>query len=187
MIRLFVGLGNPGRQYQGTRHNAGFWFLDEMLARANLSWRQESRFQCLFASQKIAGESVYFIEPQGFMNRSGQAVGLVSRYFKIPIEQILVVHDELDFEPGVIRLKKAGGHGGHNGLRDIIANTGSRDFVRLRIGIGHPGNSKLVSNYVLSEPGKVEREAINNAIADVVNDVDLLCDGKFEQFMSRIH
>lgn len=188
MLRLIVGLGNPGQQYQKTRHNAGFWFLDQLLVEIGVTWRQESRFQCLFAKSEIAGEQVYFVKPQGFMNRSGEAVGMVARYYKIATDAILVVHDELDFEAGIVRLKRAGGgHGGHNGLRNIVANLGSKDFVRLRIGIGHPGNSNQVANYVLSAPSKIDRDKIGAVVTEAINYVDLLYSCGFEKFMSQLH
>lgn len=187
LLRMIVGLGNPGRQYQKTRHNAGFWFLDELVGVAGIEWRQESQFASEFASTKIQGESVFFVKPQNFMNRSGQSVGAVARYFKIAAEEILVVHDELDFEEGVVRLKCGGGHGGHNGLRDIVAGIGSKDFVRLRVGIGHPGESNKVADYVLSDPSKPGREKVQDAIARAIAEVDLLYQGDFEQFMTRLH
>lgn len=184
---MIVGLGNPGQQYQKTRHNAGFWFLDELVGVTASSWKQESRFQCDLTSIRAGSELVYLVKPQNFMNRSGQAVGAVARYFKITADEILVVHDELDFEVGVIRLKKGGGHGGHNGLRDIISNIGSKEFVRLRIGIDHPGESKQVVNYVLSDPSKTDKAKIQEAIARVITEFDLLYKGEFGEFMSRVH
>lgn len=159
-----MGLGNPGPQYSKTRHNAGFWFLDALAERERASLRLETRFQGLAGKVDHQGEPLLLLEPQGFMNRSGQSVGAMARYWKIPPEEILVVHDELDFPPGVIKAKQGGGHGGHNGLRDIVAQLGSNNFFRLRIGIGHPGDRSKVTDYVLGPPGKAERDAIAGAI-----------------------
>ncbi|MDD2724436.1 MAG: aminoacyl-tRNA hydrolase [Methylovulum sp.] len=156
MIKLIVGLGNPGRQYEKTRHNAGFLFLDTLLADYRGSWQLEAKFQGSLAECSIAYHKLLLLKPGTFMNRSGQAVGKVARYYKIPPEEILVVHDELDFDVGVVKLKKGGGHAGHNGLRDIIAHLGGNDFYRLRIGIGRPAAGKVVADYVLSEPSKTD-------------------------------
>ncbi|MDD5275236.1 MAG: aminoacyl-tRNA hydrolase [Methylovulum sp.] len=164
MIKLIVGLGNPGRQYEKTRHNAGFLFLDELVCDFGGAWCVESRFQGLLAECRVAaGVSVVLLKPETFMNRSGQSVGKVVRYYKLLPEEILVVHDELDFEVGVVRLKKDGGHAGHNGLRDIIAHLGVKDFYRLRFGIGRPGAGKSVADYVLSPPSKVEAELLRRS------------------------
>lgn len=156
MIKLIVGLGNPGRQYEKTRHNAGFLFLDTLLSDHGGTWQLEGKFQATLAECNIAYNKVLLLKPETFMNRSGQAVGKVARYYKIQTDEILVVHDELDFDVGVVKLKKGGGHAGHNGLRDIIAHLGSNDFYRLRIGIGRPAAGKVVADYVLSEPSKAE-------------------------------
>ncbi|MDP3878368.1 MAG: aminoacyl-tRNA hydrolase [Methylobacter sp.] len=160
MIKLIVGLGNPGRQYEKTRHNAGFLFLDRLVSRLNCSWVVESRFDGVLASLDVAGSKVMLLKPATFMNRSGQAVGKVARYYKLAPEEILVVHDELDFDVGVIKLKKDGGHAGHNGLRDIIAHLASKDFYRLRVGIGRPSAGAVVADFVLSPPSKAELELI---------------------------
>ncbi len=158
-----VGLGNPGRQYEKTRHNAGFLFLDELVSKANCGWVKESRFDGLLAEVGIAGSKVILLKPGTFMNRSGQAVGKVVRYYKIAPEEILVIHDELDFDVGVAKLKKDGGHAGHNGLRDIIAHLGSKEFYRLRIGIGRPLTGKAVADFVLSVPAKSEWDSMLSA------------------------
>jgi PTH1 family peptidyl-tRNA hydrolase len=163
MIRLIVGLGNPGRQYEKTRHNAGFLFLDGLAAELGCVWAGEGRFQGLLAESNIASEKLLLLKPETFMNRSGQSVGKVARYYKLLPEQILVVHDELDFNAGVVKLKKDGGHAGHNGLRDIIAHLGSKEFYRLRIGIGRPPAGKEVVDYVLSAPAKQEWELMTAA------------------------
>ncbi|WP_262964236.1 aminoacyl-tRNA hydrolase [Methylobacter psychrophilus] len=163
MIKLIVGLGNPGQQYEKTRHNAGFLFLDALARDMGCVWSNQSRFQGLFAQGGIAAGSVMLLKPDTFMNRSGQSVGKIARYYKLHPEEILVVHDELDFNPGVVRLKKDGGHAGHNGLKDIIAHLGSKDFYRLRIGIGRPAAGKVVADFVLSSPSKPEWERLLDA------------------------
>ncbi len=163
MIKLIVGLGNPGRQYEKTRHNAGFLFLDTLAMELGCTWINESRFQGLYTEGSIANFKVMLIKPDTFMNRSGQSVGKIARYYKLLPEEILVVHDELDFNPGVVKLKKDGGHAGHNGLRDIIAHLGSKDFYRLRLGIGRPPAGKVVVDFVLSSPSKQEWEMLVNA------------------------
>ncbi len=156
MIKLIVGLGNPGRQYEKTRHNAGFLFLDDVLAHAGGSWQADSKFQGHIAEAVIDHKKTLLLKPDTFMNRSGQSVGKVARYYKIQPDEILVVHDELDFAVGVVKLKKGGGHAGHNGLRDIIAHLASNEFYRLRIGISRPAAGKVVADYVLSEPSKAD-------------------------------
>lgn len=163
MIKLIVGLGNPGRQYEKTRHNAGFLFLDRLASELSCGWVKESRFDGLLAEINVAGGKVILLKPDTFMNRSGQAVGKVARYYKLAPEEILVVHDELDFDVGVVRLKKDGGHAGHNGLRDIIAHLGSKEFYRLRVGIGRPSVGKAVADFVLSAPSKGEWELMLSA------------------------
>jgi peptidyl-tRNA hydrolase, PTH1 family len=163
MIKLIVGLGNPGRQYEKTRHNAGFLFLDALAIDLGCTWSNESRFQGLFAEGSVANGKVMLLKPDTFMNRSGQSVGKIVRYYKLLPEEILVVHDELDFNPGVVKLKKDGGHAGHNGLRDIIAHLGSKEFYRLRIGIGRPAAGKVVVDFVLSSPSKQEWEMLVNS------------------------
>ncbi len=163
MIKLIVGLGNPGRQYEKTRHNAGFLFLDTLADQLGCTWVNESKFQGTFAQGKIANTPVMLLKPATFMNLSGQSVGKVARYYKLQPEEILVVHDELDFNPGIIKLKKDGGHAGHNGLRDIIAHLNSNQFYRLRIGIGRPAAGKVVADFVLSPPTKNEFELLLTA------------------------
>jgi peptidyl-tRNA hydrolase, PTH1 family len=173
MIKLIVGLGNPGRQYEKTRHNAGFLFLDTVAQKLGCTWSKESRFQGLFAESSLANGKVMLLKPDTFMNRSGQSVGKIARYYKLLPEEILVVHDELDFNPGVVKLKKDGGHAGHNGLRDIIAHLGSKEFYRLRIGIGRPAAGKVVTDFVLSAPSKNEWEllvAAFDASKDFINE-----------------
>ena len=163
MIKLIVGLGNPGRQYERTRHNVGFLFLDSLADDLACSWFNESKFQGVFAQGKIANAPVMLLKPDTFMNRSGQSVGKIARYYKLQPEEILVVHDELDFNAGIVKLKKDGGHAGHNGLRDIIAHLNSNQFYRLRIGIGRPAAGKVVADFVLSNPSKPEFELLLDA------------------------
>ncbi len=187
MIKLIVGLGNPGQQYDRTRHNAGFWFLDGVIANYGVSWSYEGRFEGSVSNALIAKQKVVLLKPQTFMNLSGRAVGNLSRYFKFEPEEILVVHDELDFEPGVIRLKKGGGHAGHNGLRDIAANLGSKDFYRLRVGIGRPPGRQSVADYVLSAPSAQDRQLMLEGFEPVYKVIDSLIEGSFEKVMNQLH
>ena len=168
-IKLVVGLGNPGAQYDDTRHNAGFWYVEQLARAYGTSLQPEKKFFGLAARITIDGQDVRLLNPTTFMNRSGQAVGAISAFFKIPPQSILVVHDELDLPAGIGRLKQGGGHGGHNGLRDIIASLGNnKDFLRLRLGIGHPGDSKEVVNYVLNKPSVADRQKIDSVIDEAV-------------------
>lgn len=186
-IMLIVGLGNPGAQYEKTRHNAGFWFLDEVARQAGASLKAENKFSGDACKTYLHGRDLWLLKPQTFMNRSGQAVGALARFYKIPPEQILVVHDELDLPPGDIRLKKGGGHGGHNGLRDTIAQLGSKDFYRLRVGIGHPGHSSQVSNYVLSKALGSEQQLIEESLDKAVRNLDLIIAGDMQKAMNQLH
>ena len=186
-IQLIVGLGNPGSEYEPTRHNAGFWFVDELVRRCRQSFRSEQRFHGEVARCLLDGNECRLQKPMTFMNRSGQAVSSLARFFKIPLQQILVVHDELDLPPGTIRLKKGGGHGGHNGLRDLISHLGSKDFYRLRVGIGHPGHRDQVVDYVLRKPSKEDRRQIDDAIYDALNVMADVVEGKFELAMNSLH
>ena len=164
-IRLIVGLGNPGAQYQDTRHNAGFWYVEQLARHYGAVLQPEKKFFGLAARCLIDGQEVRLLTPTTYMNRSGQAIAALATFYKIPPESILVVHDELDFPAGIARIKRGGGHGGHNGLRDNIACLGNnREFMRLRLGINHPGNSKEVTNYVLSKPSIADREKLNTVI-----------------------
>lgn len=186
-IKLIVGLGNPGRQYGETRHNAGFWFLDELAARYGVEWSADTKFQGHLAAVAVAGVKVLLLKPQTFMNRSGQSVGAVLRYYKFEPEHILVVHDELDLSVGVVRIKKGGGHAGHNGLRDIVAHLGNNNFYRLRVGIDRPPSAQAVVDYVLSAPSRQEKEMILSVFENVYKDMDLLISGEFERLMNRLH
>lgn len=186
-IRLIVGLGNPGPKYEDTRHNAGFWFVDEVARRKGCSLRNEVKFHGNMGRIQSGGADYRLLQPLTFMNRSGQSVAAVTRYFDIAAEQMLVVHDELDLPPGQVRLKQGGGHAGHNGLRDIMSTLGNRDFWRLRVGIDHPGDRNRVVDYVLNRPGKDETQAIGRSLdeaADVLPDILI---GRFQQAMNRLH
>ncbi len=186
-IQLIVGLGNPGSDYEPTRHNAGFWFVDELAQRCQQQFRSEQRFHSEVARCLIEGNECRLQKPMSFMNRSGQPVRSLLQFFKIPLEQILVVHDELDLPPGVVKFKKGGGHGGHNGLRDLISHLGSKDFYRLRVGIGHPGHRDQVVDYVLKKPSKQERSQIDEALADALNVIPDIIQGQFERAMNTLH
>jgi peptidyl-tRNA hydrolase, PTH1 family len=190
-IRLIVGLGNPGPEYQLTRHNAGFWLVDQLAnSLPHCSLKREARLNALLAKATIAGQEVWLLEPQTYMNRSGLSVGGLARFYKITAEEILVVHDELDFEPGVVKLKKGGSSGGHNGLKDITAALGTQDYWRLRIGIGHPRNLNLhqaVVDFVLHRPRKEEQELIDAAIEKSLDVIPLLVKGEFNSATMRLH
>lgn len=186
-IRLIVGLGNPGAQYEATRHNAGFWWVDEFARSSGASFRPESKFHGLVARSTVHGHEVFLLKPQTFMNVSGRAVGAVAQFYKIEPASILVVHDELDLPPGSAKLKLGGGHGGHNGLKDIIAQVGTKDFWRLRIGIGHPGERGEVVNYVLHPPRKEEQVLIETAMQRAQDVAPLVVEGKLEAAMLKLH
>jgi PTH1 family peptidyl-tRNA hydrolase len=185
-LQLVVGLGNPGPEHAATRHNAGFWFVDELASRHDARLKPERRYAADAGRATIAGVALWLLKPTGYMNRSGQSVRAFCDYLQVPSSQVLVVHDELDLPTGVARLKSGGGAGGHNGLRDVIAHLGE-DFWRLRIGIGHPGHRDEVIDYVLERPGAVEerlmREAIELAVAEFPR---LLTEGA-EMMMNRLH
>lgn len=186
-IRLIVGLGNPGADYVDTRHNAGFWLIDLLAADRGASFRFDKRYNAELGKLSAHGRDIYLQKPLAYMNRSGQAVAALARYFKIAPTGILVMHDELDLPPGINRIKQGGGHGGHNGLRDVIAHLGSREFFRIRIGIGHPGDSKEVTNYVLRKPSAADRDAIESASRDTLAVVPLILEGRIDKAMQALH
>ena len=186
-IRLIVGLGNPGREYESTRHNAGYWWVDELARLQNLSFRSEVKFHGLMARGQVHGHEVLLLKPQTFMNVSGRSVGALTQFYKISPAEILVAHDELDLPPGVARLKLGGGHGGHNGLKDIIAHLGTKDFWRLRLGIGHPGERAEVANFVLNDPRREERGLIDDAMQRALDIAHLVIEGKAEAAMLKLH
>lgn len=186
-IRLIAGLGNPGPEYEQTRHNAGFWLVDAV-ARTRLP--RETRFNALAGKTVIAGQEVWLLEPQTYMNRSGLSVGALARFYKIAPEEVLVVHDELDLAPGIARLKKGGSSGGHNGLKDISAALGTQDYWRLRIGIGHPRSLNLqqaVADFVLHRPGRDDQSSIDQAIERSIAALPQICEGKFDAAMMALH
>jgi PTH1 family peptidyl-tRNA hydrolase len=170
-LRLVVGLGNPGPQYAGTRHNAGFWLVDELARQHGGHFRPESRYHGETCRIALADRELWLLKPMTFMNRSGLAVAALARFHQIARPEILVVHDDLDLPPGVVRLKRAGGHGGHNGLRDLVAHLGGNDFLRLRLGIGHPGDSREVLDYVLRRAPAGERALVEQAIVDALREL----------------
>ena len=187
MIKLLVGLGNPGPEYEHTRHNAGFWWVDAAARRLGARLTAERAFFGLAGRATHPEGPVWLLEPQTYMNLSGKAVAALARFYKIAPQELLVVHDELDLPPGQMRLKLGGGHAGHNGLRDIHAQLGSPDYWRLRLGIGHPGVKAEVANYVLRKPPAAEREAIEQSIDASVAQLDLLIAGRMEQAMMKLH
>lgn len=186
-IKLIVGLGNPGREYEGTRHNAGFWWVDVFAHAHQFNFKVESKFHGLAARGQVHGRELYLLKPQTFMNVSGRAVGALAQFYKIAPEHMLVVHDELDLPPGSARLKLGGGHGGHNGLKDIIAHLGTKDFWRLRLGIGHPGERAGVSDYVLNAPRREEAVLIEQAMQRAQDVAHLIVEGKLEAAMLKLH
>ncbi|MBL4595714.1 MAG: aminoacyl-tRNA hydrolase [Robiginitomaculum sp.] len=186
-IRLIVGLANPGKQYANTRHNVGAWFLHELARQHQAALSAESKFHGMAATCSIDSVQCRLLEPTTFMNESGRAVRAMVQFYKLMPEQVLVIHDELDFDPGVIRLKKGGGHGGHNGLRDVAAHLTTPDYYRLRIGIGHPGDRHKVTPYVLGEPSKSDKDKIQRAIDEGLRVMDDLVAGEFEKAMHWLH
>ncbi len=166
-IKLIVGLGNPGQKYDNTRHNAGFWAVDAIAEALGARWTEERKFKGSVARVMVGGVDLRLLRPDTFMNRSGQSVGPLAQFFKIAPEEILVIHDDLDLPPGRMRLKCGGGHGGHNGLKDIQATMGSPDFWRLRIGVGHPGHRDAVVGYVLTSAPPDERRLIDDVVIEV--------------------
>ena len=187
MIKLFVGLGNPGPQYAATRHNAGFWWVDAIAHTLGASLRSDSKFQGEVAKFSHQGQEGWLLKPMTFMNVSGRSVLALANYFKVLPDEILVAHDELDLAPGVARLKKGGGHGGHNGLRDINAQLTTPDYWRLRLGIGHPGDRNQVVNFVLHQPSRPEQQLIENAMDDARTVLPLLLKGDMAAAMKQLH
>jgi PTH1 family peptidyl-tRNA hydrolase len=190
-IRLIVGLGNPGPEYEQTRHNAGFWLVDNLAnSLPGCRLQRESRFNAMVAKARIAGNEVWLLEPLTYMNRSGQSVGALARFFKINPDEVLVVHDELDMLPGTAKLKKGGSSGGHNGLKDIQAALGTQDYWRLRLGIGHPrslGLQQNVADFVLHRPRREEQTLIEEAVDKSLRIIPLVCEGKFDLAMMQLH
>ena len=190
-IRLIVGLGNPGPEYEQTRHNAGFWLVDNLAnSLPGTRLQRDSRYNAMLAKTSINGQDVWLLEPLTFMNRSGQSVGALARFFKIAADEVLVVHDELDLMPGIARLKKGGSAGGHNGLKDITAALGTQDYWRLRLGIGHPRSLSLqqqVADFVLHRPRREDQELIEQAIDKSLLVMPAIVEGKFEAATMKLH
>jgi PTH1 family peptidyl-tRNA hydrolase len=187
MIKLFVGLGNPGPEYEATRHNAGFWWIEALARDLKVSLLPERSYHGIAARAQVGGQSVWLLEPRTFMNLSGRSVAALARFFKIAPEEILVVHDELDVQPGQAKLKFGGSHAGHNGLRDIHAQLGTDDYWRLRLGIGHPGSKDEVVGWVLRKPLKEQREAVEDAIVRTLHAVPALVAGEMDKATMLIH
>ena len=187
MIKLFVGLGNPGFEYDGTRHNAGFWWIDALAAELKVPLTMDRSFFGLVARANIGSNTVLLLEPQTFMNLSGKSVSALARFFKIMSQEILVVHDELDIAPGEAKLKLGGSHAGHNGLRDIHAQIGTDAYWRLRLGIGHPGDKAEVVNWVLKKPSADHRIAISQCIERSIKALPQLLSGDMEKATMLIH
>ena len=184
---LVVGLGNPGSKYEGTRHNAGFWFADRLAERLGAVFRPVRRFSLDACETGTAAGRVRLVKPTTYMNRSGQAVGGIAEYFRIAPAAILVVHDDLDLPPGTVRLKEGGGHGGHNGLRDIAAHLGTRDFARVRLGIGRPAPGRDPIDYVLDRPRAEERRLVDDAIGTVLDWTGAILAGDLQPVMKALH
>jgi PTH1 family peptidyl-tRNA hydrolase len=188
MIRMIVGLGNPGTEYEGTRHNAGFWWVGGAARLLKAGLQPDRSYHGLVARvNRPGGEPLWLLEPMTYMNLSGKAVAPLARFYKITPAEILVVHDELDVAPGQMKLKQGGGNGGHNGLKDIQAQLGSADFWRLRLGIGHPGVRAEVVNYVLRKPPADERDAIERCVEESLKVIDLLMAGEMERATMKLH
>lgn len=187
MLKLIVGLGNPGQQYARTRHNAGFWFVDELVKNANAAWHFEKKYKAHVANITWSGIKLIVIKPETFMNLSGVSVQELVNFHRIKAEEIIVVHDELDLPVGQVKIKLSGGHAGHNGLRDIIAKLGSSDFRRIRLGIGRPLGQISVADYVLSAPSSDDRSAIDVAISKILFFFDDLVREDFELIMKNLH
>ena len=187
-VELIVGLGNPGPNYDRTRHNAGADLVLELAKSYHTTLKHESKFFGDTAKINIDGRDIRLLIPTTFMNRSGQSVAALARFYQVPVEAILVVHDELDIAPGAARFKKGGGHGGHNGLRDIVQSLGNnKNFARLRIGIGHPGDARQVADYVLKKASPSDQQLISNSIDDALRTLPLAIAGQWERAMTALH
>jgi len=186
-IKLIAGLGNPGEKYSKTRHNAGFLFLEHLCQHTGGVLKADKNCFGRVAKVSIADQEIRLLAPDTFMNLSGKALIAATQYYKIDMSEVLIAHDELDLDAGVARLKLGGGHGGNNGLRDIIQKTGNKDFARLRIGIGHPGVGRDVSGYVLKQANKDDQTKIDNAIAETIRVIDLIAHGEFGRAMNELH
>ena len=187
-IKLIIGLGNPGDKYTDTRHNAGEWLIERLARRFNVSLNPESKFFGKTARTLVNGKEVRLLVPTTFMNLSGKAVGALASFYRIKPEEILVIHDELDLPPGTAKLKQGGGHGGHNGLKDIVAQLGNNNnFYRLRIGIGHPGHRDLVAGYVLNKPSPTDRDALEKVLDEATDCVEMIFKDGMVKATNRLH
>ena len=186
-IRLIVGLGNPGEKYERTRHNAGYWWVDAVAGRKRAAWKKETKFSGWTTRVEEGGAEFFLLKPSTYMNESGRSVSAFMRFFKIEPAQMLVVHDELDLPPGAVKMKRGGGTGGHNGLTDIADSLDSKDFWRLRVGIGHPGDKDLVADYVLDKARRVEQDAIDPPFERSLELLPRLAKGKVIDAMTWLH
>ena len=186
-IRLIAGLGNPGREYERTRHNAGYWWVDAIAGRKRARWSKESKFHGWIAKVEEGGHEFWLLKPATYMNESGRSLSAFMRFFRIEPAGLLVVHDELDLPPGSVKLKKGGGTGGHNGLTDVVERLGVKDFLRLRIGIGHPGHKDLVADYVLHEARREEQEAIDPAFERSLDLLPRIASGRLTDATTWLH
>ena len=186
-LKAIIGLGNPGSKYSETRHNAGFWFVDDLASQYRERFLPEKKFHGEVARINIEGSDIWLLKPETYMNRSGLAVVSLASFYKIPPESILVAHDEIDLKAGTARLKCGGGHGGHNGLRDIVSHLGTKDFQRLRIGVDHPGSKDLVVDYVLKRPDQKDRQAIEESINDALRVMPKIAAGEWEKAVHQLH
>lgn len=184
---IIAGLGNPGSQYEHTRHNVGFWWLDQLAHDLGATFTVDNKYHGQLAQHQSSDHKLFLLKPLQFMNRSGQSIAALANFYKIPVENILVIHDELDLPAGTARLKIGGGHGGHNGLRDTIARLGNKDFLRCRIGIDHPGHSSLVTNYVLGKPSLPDRQLMLTAIDNSIDVLPDILSGDLDKAMNRLH
>jgi len=187
-LKLIVGIGNPGDQYADTRHNAGIWFIERLAQEYSGTFKEERKFYGRVASASYSGQELRLLIPSTYMNESGKSVGAIAGFFKIPASQILIAHDELDFSIGKIRFKQGGGLAGHKGLRDIASHLGGgRDFNRLRIGVGHPGNREQVTGHVLGKATRADRKIIEQCINEALACMPLALQGEWDQAMNRLH
>jgi PTH1 family peptidyl-tRNA hydrolase len=187
-IQLIVGLGNPGPEYKKTRHNAGVWLVEELASRFNITLKADKKYAGLYGKGSVGDHNIRLLIPTTFMNKSGQSVSALANFYQIPLNNILVAHDELDMEPGVCKIKLGGGHGGHNGLRDIIARmANNKDFYRLRIGIGHPGHRERVTGHVLGKAPAIEQEKIDQAIDEASRCVNIWLKDDLKKAQNQLH
>jgi len=186
-IRLITGLGNPGEKYERTRHNAGYWWVDAIADRKRASWKRETKFSGWTTRVEEGGREFFLLKPATYMNESGRSVSALMRFFKIEPGELLVVHDDLDLPPGAVKLKRGGGTGGHNGLEDIVDALGTKDFWRLRVGIGHPGHKDLVADYVLDRARRTEQEAIDPPFERSFDLLAHLAGGRMQDAMTWLH